>query len=211
VVAGDDDVTRSWSRGIAGQRTRRATTVYLRKISDRCDAPCLPAVRRAPGKWGPYDIRATGEPMKAPRLLIALSLMAAVTLLAGSPMRAKALETAEAGPSAGLAVPGYGPGVAGNATIGPTTPVCSPDAPCTEPLANAHIVIVDANARTFPRPVVARTMTNSQGNFLVSVPNGEYVVHVRTPDALPVCSDVRVTVGARLFTLVALECDSGIR
>ena len=79
-----------------------------------------------------------------------------------------------------LVVAGYGPGVAGQVIEGPTTPVCRPNIPCTRPFANATVHVQDSATQN----PVGTAVTNARGNFLVSVPQGAYIVRVQT-GALP--------------------------
>jgi hypothetical protein len=108
-------------------------------------------------------------------------------------------------PSPGLNVPGYGPGIAGQIVVGPTAPVCRPEIPCTRPFAGARVEILDNLRR-----LVASAISNKSGNFIVSVPSGDYIVHVQVVD-FPRCEEANVTVGPSLFVLAAIECDTGIR
>jgi hypothetical protein len=103
-------------------------------------------------------------------------------------------------------VPGYGPGVAGQIIEGPTTPVCRPNIPCTRPFANATVHVQDSATQNS----VGTAVTNARGNFLVSVPQGAYIVRVQT-GTLPRCPEVSATVGPTNFTLVHISCDTGIR
>ena len=141
--------------------------------------------------------------MNAGRLLTLASLVA-VALGGHVAPRARA----EAG---AISVPGYGPGIAGNVTIGPTAPVCQPDVPCSRPFAGANVVVLDDNGGDRQGRVVARAVTNRHGNFILSVRPGDYLVSVRTPGTLPACGDAPVTVTLRSFTLVTVDCDTGIR
>ena len=108
-------------------------------------------------------------------------------------------------PLPGLSIPGYGPGVAGHIVIGPVTPVCQLNIPCTRPFAGARVEILDLVRRP-----VASANSNSRGNFIVSVPRGNYIVHVQVVD-FPRCQEAHVAVGTSLFALAAITCDSGIR
>jgi hypothetical protein len=112
---------------------------------------------------------------------------------------------------AALVVPGYGPGLAGHVTLGPTTPVCQPDIPCVAPFARAPVAVLDDNGGDRQGRVVARAVTNRRGAFIVSLPAGDYVVRVGTTDALPACDEARATVRVHRFTLVTIACDTGIR
>ena len=108
-------------------------------------------------------------------------------------------------PLPGLSIPAYGPGVAGHIVIGPINPVCRPNLPCTRPFAGARVEILDSL-----RQPVAIATSNSRGNFIVSVPRGNYIVHVQVVD-FPRCDEAHVAVGTSLFVLAAINCDSGIR
>ncbi len=105
-----------------------------------------------------------------------------------------------------LVVPGYGPGIAGQVIEGPTTPVCRPNTACTRPYADATVLMLDRKNDTS----VGATVTNTSGNFLVTVPPGVYLVHVLVVD-FPRCNEVQATVGQNNFTLVQVICDTGIR
>jgi hypothetical protein len=105
-----------------------------------------------------------------------------------------------------VVVAGYGPGVAGQVLEGPTTPVCRPNIPCTRPFANATIHVQDSATQN----PVGTAVTNTRGNFLVSVPQGTYIVRVQT-GPLPRCPEVSAAVGPTNFTLVHISCDTGIR
>ena len=106
-----------------------------------------------------------------------------------------------------LDVPGYGPGVAGLITRGPLNPVCQPAVPCSGPYANARLLILD---RLNGDNIAGTAVTNAHGNFLVSVPPGDYVAHVQVVD-FPSCPEATVHVGQKGFKLIAIDCDTGIR
>jgi len=110
--------------------------------------------------------------------------------------------------SPALVVPGFGPGVAGNISEGPIYPVCPVNVPCTKPFAGARVLVLGS---TNPDSVVGMAVTNALGNFIVSVPAGDYLVRVQVPGFFPRCGDAKATLGARAFTLVQIECDTGIR
>lgn len=105
-----------------------------------------------------------------------------------------------------LVVPIFGPGIAGNVSEGPTVPVCGTGVPCTRPFANAILLILDQTTRA----LVGKAQSNSSGNFIVSVPEGGYVVHVMTVD-FPFCPEESVTVAVHNFSLTQINCDTGIR
>ena len=102
----------------------------------------------------------------------------------------------------------FGPDVAGNVTVGPSLPVCRPDIPCEKPLADASVQIISLNDDR--KEVVGLAVTNTPGYFVVSVPRGDYLVHVET-GFLPQCADVKITVGKQWLTFVTIDCDSGLR
>jgi hypothetical protein len=117
------------------------------------------------------------------------------------------VESAPAPGVPALIAPGYGPGIAGQVVEGPVTPVCRPNVSCTKPFADASVLILDGT----DRETVGEAVTNIGGSFVVSVPPGAYVVHVRTDGSFPRCPEVQATVGQLDFTLVQLSCDTGIR
>ena len=110
-------------------------------------------------------------------------------------------------PRARLHVPGYGPGIAGQVTRAPLTPVCRPEIPCSGPYAKAQVQVLDAPDAT---NVLASAVTNDEGNFVLSVPPGDYIVRVQVTD-FPICPDAGAHVGKRGFDLVTIDCDTGIR
>jgi hypothetical protein len=105
-----------------------------------------------------------------------------------------------------VVVPGYGSGIAGHVSEGPITPFCQQDVPCTGPLANAMVLVSESPQGT----IAGMAVTNALGNFIVSVPPGEYVVQVEGGNGLR-CPEAQVTVRPRLFTRVHIDCDTGIR
>jgi len=102
-------------------------------------------------------------------------------------------------------------GVAGRVYLGPQCPVETEGDPCPdEPAAGSRVTVAkqlpgDSYARG---EVVARTMTDADGRYRVSVAPGKYVV---TADAGMSCElmDARVAAGA--YTKVDIPCDTGIR
>lgn len=104
-----------------------------------------------------------------------------------------------------VVVPGYGPGVAGHVTLSPSVPVCRVGIPCERPYDGAVVQILDLN-----RQVIGSAVTNIQGAFIVSVPPGDYTVHITTLN-YPRCPEISLTVGKAFFSLASLVCDSGIR
>ena len=121
----------------------------------------------------------------------------------GSPIpSATATPGAKATPSP---LPG-GTGITGIASIGPTCPVERLDSPCPDrPFQGVVVAKAPGGAE------VARTTTDPQGAFSISLPPGQYqltaVVAGSFPRAIP--TDVNVVPGQ--FTTVHLRLDSGIR
>jgi hypothetical protein len=107
----------------------------------------------------------------------------------------------------GLVVPGYGPGIAGHIIEGPIVPVCRPNIACTRPIADATVLIVDRKTRD----TVGTAVTNTSGNFLVTVPHGLYLMQVEGAQPFPRCPQVQATVGLTDFTPVQMTCNTGIR
>jgi hypothetical protein len=104
--------------------------------------------------------------------------------------------------SPALVVPGYGPGIAGHVIEGPITPHCSPGTLCMTPFVDASVLMLD----TKTRETVGAAVTNVSGGFLVTVPPGNYLVHVQTVGNFPRCPDVSVKVGLTDFTPVQITC-----
>ena len=105
----------------------------------------------------------------------------------------------------GIVVPGYGPGVAGHVTLGPTLPVCVANMPCDKPYDGAIVELLNAS-----RAIVGTAVTNTHGAFIVSLPAGDYIAHIKTVD-FPRCPEAKVTVGKKVFTLTSIVCDTFIR
>jgi len=106
-----------------------------------------------------------------------------------------------------LVVPGYGPGIAGHVIEAPIARHCTPGIPCTSPVVNATVLIVDRKTRE----TVGTAVTNANGNFLVTVPHNLYLLQVETVGTFPRCPQVQATVGLTDFAPVQITCDSGIR
>ncbi len=99
-----------------------------------------------------------------------------------------------------------GPGIAGNVSEGPTTPVCMPGVPCTRPLAHANLQILDYTTHA----MVNTVSSDSSGNFIVNVPDSVYLVQVITVD-FPRCPAQVVTVSGQSLALIQVNCDTGLR
>ena len=98
------------------------------------------------------------------------------------------------------------PGIAGNVSEGPTTPVCMVGVPSSGPFANAVLQILDYTTHA----LVGKATSNSSGIFIVSVPEGEYLVQVMT-DNFPRCPEQIVAVTGQNFAFTQINCDTGIR
>jgi len=105
-----------------------------------------------------------------------------------------------------VVVLGYGSGIAGHISEGPTAPVCQLNVPCTMSFADAMVLVIESTNGI----VVGTAITNALGNFIVSVPPGEYLVQVQVVD-FPRCEEAQATVLPRMFTRVHIDCDTGIR
>jgi hypothetical protein len=105
-----------------------------------------------------------------------------------------------------LVVPGYGPGIGGQISEGPSTPVCQANTACIRPFSDAIVLILDPTNRF----TIGSAVTNTSGSFLLSVGPGTYIVHVKVVD-FPRCPEAQATIGQRDFTLVQITCDTGIR
>jgi hypothetical protein len=101
-----------------------------------------------------------------------------------------------------LVMPGYGPGIAGH-VLEPVR-ICY-SFPCKQPtvlrpLANTTVLILD---KTPNKTTVGAAVTNASGHFLVTVPSGDYLVHV---DTSPFCREVSAKVDEPNFTPVQITC-----
>jgi hypothetical protein len=97
-------------------------------------------------------------------------------------------------------------GIIGTASVGPTCPVQRIDSPCPDRPFEGTIVALDARGRE-----VARTTSDAQGRFTISLPPGNYVISALVSGPLPLPKPVNVTVAPGLFVRVELHLDSGIR
>jgi hypothetical protein len=99
-----------------------------------------------------------------------------------------------------------GSGLFGVVSRGPTKPVCTRDAPCTEPAPHVRLVFV-RQGRVF-----GRALTTSRGRYRVGLPKGAYAVRVAGPQlAIGRGIDpkrVRIAAGWRRQNF---EIDTGIR
>jgi hypothetical protein len=126
--------------------------------------------------------------------------------------------------------PPNGPGVEGQVTLSPvlcradSLVPCPPPCPLGEVCTQGAIKLPIPGLPPYPKAaveildpvswlVVGRAITNTFGNFIVSVPAGDYLARVQTPPGkYPSCPDVKVTVNPdATFTSISIDCDSGIR
>lgn len=133
------------------------------------------------------------------RVLEVLTIVVAVSFLAGCG------DQGDPGPTRDQS------GIAGRVHLGPQCPVEIVDDPCADkPAAGSKVTV----AKQLPGDsyaggeVVARTTTDADGTYRVTVAPGNYVV---TADAGMSCElmDARVTAGA--YSMVEIPCDTGIR
>ena len=110
----------------------------------------------------------------------------------------------------GLETPTPPSGIRGTVILGPTCPTGQePGAyepvPCLTPYA-AQLVIVDADD-----VVVARTSSDAEGRFEVTLPPGEYVVAPQGGDPYPIAQPLPVDVTPGTYVEVEINFDTGIR
>jgi hypothetical protein len=103
-------------------------------------------------------------------------------------------------------LPPQGQGVAGVALIGPTCPVQRIDSPCPDRPFEGVVVVRNAAGLE-----VARTMTDAQGRFSISLAPGRYVLTTLVTGVFPAPATQEVTVTAGQVIKVDLHLDSGIR
>ena len=97
-------------------------------------------------------------------------------------------------------------GVRGTVTLGPTTPACMVDVPCSRPYATRIVV---RNARTGRRVRVVHS--GEKGRFGVRLRPGRYRLRASGGRPFPSCQAVTVRVYRTAFTRVSLDCDTGLR
>ena len=97
--------------------------------------------------------------------------------------------------------------VAGRVTAGPTCPVERPDHPCPPAAVSAT---VEARNESGAK-VVASAHTDADGGYHFRLRPGVYTLVAVTPNALPRCSPVNITVRVDHTTRAAIPCDTGIR
>ena len=113
---------------------------------------------------------------------------------------------AAAGCDAGMGRAGGGGAIAGRVTLGPIMPVCREGVPCNGVYKNAKVEVHAASG-----PVVARTITDANGDFRADVAAGTYKVAVAVDGMLPRCTEAEAVVSQGQTVQVAIDCDTGIR
>jgi hypothetical protein len=102
-------------------------------------------------------------------------------------------------------------GITGRVLLGPQCPVETATDSCDdEPASGSAVTVAEqlpGEAYATGR-VVARTATNAEGVYRVTVPPGNYVV---TADAGMSCELMDVRVEAGDYSTVEIPCDTGIR
>jgi len=94
----------------------------------------------------------------------------------------------------------------GRVTASPTCPVERPNHPCPPAPVSATV-----QATTMHGKVVASTHTDAKGRYQLQLRAGSFTLIAVTPNVLPRCTPVSVTVGASGTTRAAISCDTGIR
>jgi hypothetical protein len=134
-------------------------------------------------------------------LVVCLPLVGVVlALVACAPQAVGTQPTSTAAPQGTLT---------GDVVAGPTCPVQQAESPCPpEPVPDREVMV-----KTSDGTVVAKTTTDAQGHFRVSVAPGNYVVDVSSGSApWPRQTEVvHVTVVAGQVAYVKIELDTGIR
>ena len=149
--------------------------------------------------------------MRTKRILLwVLILSVAVVTVAGQSARsilAASSNAALSASKAALLLPQtaqYGSGFYLTANVGPTCVNVSWYSPvCTQPYAGEFVVTALNGAE------VTRVMTNYQGQALVDLPPGRYIVGARTENIYPYAAPVIVNVIADRYAYVSFRLDSG--
>ena len=98
--------------------------------------------------------------------------------------------------------------IKGTVTLGPIYPVCIESVPCDRPLSGYTVTVFDATG-TF---VVASTVTDEQGIYVISILPGTYVMYTRCSQTVSTCG-VPITFSVRQYEHVTIDIsvDTGIR
>jgi hypothetical protein len=94
----------------------------------------------------------------------------------------------------------------GRVTASPTCPVERPHHPCPSAPVSATVQATNSHGK-----VIASTQTDANGRYQLQLRAGTYTLVAVTPNVLPRCSPVSVTVRATGTTRAAISCDTGIR
>jgi hypothetical protein len=97
-------------------------------------------------------------------------------------------------------------GITGTAAVGPTCPVQRIDSPCPDRPFQGTII-----ARNLSGTEVARTESDQNGAFGMTLPPGSYVIVALVAGPFPVSKPLEVTVLPSQVSHVQLSLDSGIR
>jgi hypothetical protein len=96
-------------------------------------------------------------------------------------------------------------GISGTVVIGSTCPVVQQDVPCPDqPYPSTFSVFSTAGIK------VAEFQTDAQGRFQISLPSGDYVLHLESPQPTRITADTPFTVADDKFTSLAIKYESGI-
>ena len=95
--------------------------------------------------------------------------------------------------------------VTGRVTAGPTCPVERVGHPCPP-----RPVVAEVQARAGAR-VVASARSSADGTYRLELPSGSYTLVAATPNLLPRCTTLTVTVVPGQMTSADITCDTGIR
>jgi hypothetical protein len=99
-----------------------------------------------------------------------------------------------------------GSGVRGRITAGPTCPVERVGHPCPPRPVTAGI-----RAQRGGGQVVARTRSDGNGNYAMTLRPGRYTLVVETGSSFPHCPQTNITVPRHGFVTADIRCDTGIR
>lgn len=117
------------------------------------------------------------------------------------------------GPKCEFVCPTYeinGVGIlSGQVTLSPTCPVerfpadpnCAPKAFVTDVTA-----VKDETLQ-----IVAETRTTSDGNYVLDLSAGMYVIRAKSGGVFPICEDKKITIKEGERVILNISCDSGIR
>lgn len=101
-------------------------------------------------------------------------------------------------------------GIRGTVILGPTcatgqSPGAHEPVPCLTPYA-AQLVVLDGD-----NVVVARSSSDAQGRFEITLPPGDYVVAPQGGDPYPIAQPIPVAVNPGTYVEIQINFDTGIR